>query len=352
MRQVNRNRSATDARGLRMSSLGLKGRSVVITGASSGIGRAAALAFAARGASVVLAARRGEVLEEVAVECRQAGGEALAQPTDVTDPDAVARLAEAAVQAFGRIDVWINNAGTGVFGPFSYADIALHRRTVEVNLFGTMHGAAAVLPVFLRQGHGTLINNISMGGWMPVPFAAAYTASKFGLRGFTASLRQELAQLPDIHVCAVFPAVVDTPGFAHGANLSGRELDPGKFLYAPEDVAETFLALVYEPKDEVAVGWPARVAQVAYALAPTPTERLMSAFMRKALSRSGPALRREGSLLQPSPDGAGVSGGWRAAHGLPVSAATISRMVGIAALAGLALLFGNRALAGMGRKRH
>ena len=195
--------------------------SVVITGGSSGIGRATALAFAARGASIVLAARRDDILHEVAKECAALGGMAFVVPTDVTDPNAVISLATQAEQTLGRIDVWINNAGTGVFGPYTAADAALHRRTIEVNLFGSMNGATAVLPIFLRQRRGILINNISLGGWVPTPYAAAYTASKFGLRGFTASLRQELGAHPNIHACAVFPSMVDTPGFLHGANVSG-----------------------------------------------------------------------------------------------------------------------------------
>jgi short-subunit dehydrogenase len=123
----------------------------------------------------------------------------------VTDAEAVGRLAKKAEESFGGIDVWINNAGTGVFGPYQEVDIALHSRTVEVNLFGPMNGSYAALPIFLRQKRGILINNISLGGWVPTPFAAAYTASKFGLRGFTSSLRQELAAQRDIHVCGVFP---------------------------------------------------------------------------------------------------------------------------------------------------
>ena len=143
----------------------LAGVCVVITGASSGIGRAAALAFAQKGASVVIAARREAVLERLAAECEALGGKAAAVPTDVTDPSAVQRLAERAEERFGGIDIWINNAGTGVFGAFEDADIALHRKTVEVNLLGTMNGAYAVLPIFLRQKRGILINNVSLGGW-------------------------------------------------------------------------------------------------------------------------------------------------------------------------------------------
>lgn len=323
----------------------MAGLAIVITGASSGIGRAAARAFAQRGARVALAARRVDLLEEVARECRDLGGEAIAVPTDVTDAEDVAELADEAQRAFGHIDVWINNAGTGVFGPYQDADLALHRRTIEVNLLGSMHGAYVALPIFLHQGHGILINNISLGGWAPTPYAAAYTASKFALRGFSASLRQELGDCPDIHVCGVFPAIIDTPGLDHGANVSGKQINPGPLIYAPEDVAETFVSLVRQPRDEVAVGWPARAAQIAYALAPGPTEHLMGAAMRRSLKRASPAPRTQGALLKPVATGRDVSGGWRERKGLPFSARQTSGVVGAIVLAGLALLAGTRAAA-------
>jgi short-subunit dehydrogenase len=323
------------------------GRTVVITGASSGIGRAAALDFARRGAQLVLAARRAELLDELAEECRVLGAAALAVPTDVADPDAVERLAASAESAFGRIDIWINNAGVGVFGPYEATDLALHRRTIEVNLLGAMHGAWAAVPRFLRQGSGTLINNISLGAWSPTPFAAAYTASKFGLRGFTASLRQELAPHRNIHVCGVFPAIVDTPGFAHGGNTSGLALDPGPLLYRPEHVAQIFVALARRPRDEVAVGWPSAAAKLAYAAAPALTERAINGAIRASLSRAKPAPRSEGTLLRPDRVGAAASGGWLRAKKLP-SARMLS---GAVAVAGIGLLATGLIATGAGRRR-
>ncbi|HEX2099559.1 MAG TPA: SDR family NAD(P)-dependent oxidoreductase, partial [Candidatus Synoicihabitans sp.] len=248
----------------------LADRVVVITGASSGIGRAAAHAFGRQRAQVVLAARREEPLQDAALEAEACGSPgAFAVPTDVTRATAVEALAQRTMDEFGRIDIWINNAGVGLFGPFTSAAVDAHRRVVEINLFGAIHSAAAVLPIFRRQDQGVMITNISVGGFVPTPFAAAYTASKFGLRGFMASLRAEFETHRRIQLCSLFPAVVDTPGFLHGANVSGHELHPPRApLLSPDEVANAMVRLALHPRAELAVGWPTRPAQAGYALAP------------------------------------------------------------------------------------
>jgi hypothetical protein len=213
---------------------------------------------------------------------------------------------------------------------------------------GPMHGTFAALPVFLRQSRGILINNVSIGGWAPTPFAAAYTASKFGLRGFTASLRQELANRPNIHVCGVFPTMVDTPGFSHGANVSGRRIDPGPLLYQPEDVAETFVDLARHPKDEVAVGWPAKAGQISYAIAPRPTEQLMASAFRFLLRRAEPTAKTEGTMLVPRAEGTETSGGWLMRKGIP-SAGQINKVAAIGGIA--ALMVGAIAMSRSGDRR-
>ncbi|TNC70899.1 SDR family oxidoreductase [Rubellimicrobium roseum] len=320
----------------------LTGASVVVTGASSGIGRATARAFAERGARLTLAARRGEVLEDVARECRDRGGQAIAVPTDVADPDSVRALARAAVQAWGGIDVWVNNAGVGAVGAFHEVPLEMHRQIIETDLMGAIHGAEAVVPVFLRQGRGTLVNNISMGAWTPMPFASAYTAAKFGLRGFTASLRQELKVHPEIHVCGVFPSMIDTPGLQHGANLSGKRINPGPYLYSPERVARAIVGVVRHPRAEVAVGFPAGWARFAYGVAPVPTEHAVGLMMRRALERAGPGSRREGAVMHPTADGVRASGGVLERKGVPPA----ERLNGFALIAaGAALSLGALAFA-------
>ena len=326
----------------------LAGASVVITGASSGIGRATARAFAARGARVTLAARRLAVLEEVARECERLGGRALPVQTDVADPEAVEALRDAAVQAFGGIDIWINNAGLGAIGAYQDVPLEMHRRTIDVNLMGAMFGAYSVIPLFLRQGHGTIINTISLAAWAPTPFAAAYTASKFALRGFSASLRQELKTARRIHVCGVFPAVIDTPGVTHGANYTGRNIDPGPYLYAPETVAETIVSVARRPRDEVPVGWPSRAAQRAYGLAPRATENLIGGIMRWSLGRARAGAISDGTVLKPVCDGKRTSGGVRHGKGMPDAHRLNVMALGAA---GAALGFGALAWAASHRRR-
>ena len=200
----------------------LDGAVVVVTGASSGIGRATGLAFAEGGARVVVAARRVDALEELARECQAAGGQPWPSPPTPTDEAAVAELARRAVERFGRIDVWVNNAGVYLLGLLEATPPEAFRRVLETNFFGYVNGARAVLPHFRNQGHGVLINNASVYSHVGAPWLTAYVSSKFAVRGFSEALRQELADLPDVHVCTVSPSPIDTPIFASAANYSGR----------------------------------------------------------------------------------------------------------------------------------
>ena len=153
---------------------------------------------------MVLAARRRGLLERAAQDCEALGARALAVPTDVTDPAQVRDLAEAAASAFGGIDVWVNKTGTSMWGPFEAIPLEFQARLIELNLLGAIYASHAALPHFFEWGgRGVIINVSSIGGRVPMPLAASYSASKLGLAGFTEALRSELAAHSCIEVCGV-----------------------------------------------------------------------------------------------------------------------------------------------------
>lgn len=283
---------------------------VVITGASSGVGRAASRTFARAGARIALAARREAALREAAQECEALGARAVAIPTDVTDSAAVRALAEQATRELGPIRVWINNAGVGAVGRYADTPIEAHRRVIETNLIGYMNGAHAVVPRFVAERQGVLINNISLGAWAPAPYAVAYAASKFGLLGFSSSLRAELAGWRDIHVCDVFPSFLDTPGIQHGANYTGRVLKPAPPVYDPQRVAEVMLRLALRPRSRRSVGLPAQLAKLAH-VAPNLSGAATAAMLELYLRQADRSPMTDGNLFQPMPEGTSAHGGWK-----------------------------------------
>jgi NAD(P)-dependent dehydrogenase (short-subunit alcohol dehydrogenase family) len=292
----------------------LNGRVVVVTGASSGFGRGVAERFAAAGATLVLAARRDLLLDEVARACEAAGGKASAVPTDVAREADMMRLAEAAVGEYGHIDVWVNNAGAGAVGRFEEIPLDDHIRVIETDLIGTLYGSYFAMRQFRRQGEGTLINVASVIGKVPSPYFSSYAAAKHGVVGLSASLRQELLEdkIDTIHVCTVMPTTFDTPFFEHAAQYTGHEASPIPPTYDPKEVVDTIFDLATDPKDEVSVGSAAKVANFAHHLFPGLVEKMMARQTRKAeFDKAKPAEDSSGSLHEPMESGKGVRGGWK-----------------------------------------
>ncbi|AFL54009.1 short-subunit dehydrogenase [Sinorhizobium fredii] len=307
----------------------LKDAVVVITGASSGVGQATAEEFARQGSRLVLAARDAVALQKVARTCRDLGAAVLVVPTDVTDADAVRDLARKAL-SFGKIDVWFSNVGVGAVGRFQETPIEAHEQVIRTNLIGHVNDAHAAIPVFLKQGHGTFINMISLGGFASTPFAAAYSASKFGLRGFSEALRAELADEPDIHICDVYPTFMDTPGVAHGANYTGRRLSVPPPVYDARRAARAVVRLAQYPRSAVTVGVVADLARLAHFLAPNTTSRLLARLTSSYLRRAPRAERSNGNLFRAPANPGGIEGGWRSERRVPIAAVAAAAVVGLA----------------------
>ncbi|MBA3821766.1 MAG: SDR family NAD(P)-dependent oxidoreductase [Deltaproteobacteria bacterium] len=281
---------------------------VVITGASSGLGRALALEMARRGASLVLAARRLEVLEDVARQCQAAGGSAIAVQTDVTVEADVQRLLARTLEHAGRIDIWVNNAGVTLYALLEQGPFEPHRRVLETNLFGAILGARAVVPVFRRQHRGVLINVGSVLSQIGQAFVPAYTISKFGVHGLSEALRVELADERDVHVCTAFPYAIDTPHFQVAANqlgLTPRALPP---VQSPEKVAFAIADLAERPRRTLFVPRFVVLGLALHALVPRTVERLLLDTLRRWHLSTRPERISDGNLYEGAPGDAKVQG--------------------------------------------
>ena len=235
-------------------------QTVVITGASSGIGRQTAAHFGHFGARVVLAARNPEALAVAAREVEDAGGTALAVPTDVSDWEQVAALADAAEREFGRIDTWVNNAGVALYGTIAQVTPEEIRRVIEVNLLGEMYGTKAAFTHMRPYGEGVIINVSSALARRSVPLQSAYCAAKHGVSGFSESVRLELKRHhPGISLVEIMPASINTPLFAHARSRLGAMPMPIPPIYEPEMVARAIVRAAERPPREAVAGRSARL---------------------------------------------------------------------------------------------
>lgn len=285
-------------------------RTIVITGASSGAGRAIALEFAQKKERIVLASRNKNALEELAQECWALGAEVKSIQTDTSVYADVLNLAAEADDFGNGIDIWINNAGVLAIGEFDVTPMSVSEQVIRTNLLGYMHGAHAVLPYFKNQGHGIIINNISIGGFLPVPFGAGYSASKFGLRGFSAALRAELSAYPTIHICDAFPAFLDTPGIQHAANYTGKQLKPAPPVYDPVRIAQSIVKLAENPKPSAMIGSISILLRISHGLFPSLTRAIAGTVIKSYLKQAEPIPTTSGNIFNTVGYGNAVHGGW------------------------------------------
>lgn len=227
----------------------VKDKVIAITGASSGIGRATALMLAEAGARLVLGARRAERLETLAAEIEAAGGTAIAHETDVTDRASVQRLVDRATETFGRLDVFIGNAGVGPISGLDDLRVADWEAMVDVNFKGALYGIAAALPVFRRQSAGHFISVISVAGLSVAPGMAVYAATKNAVRTLHEGLRQEAG--PNLRVTGISPGYVRTEfGDAITDQKLREQVASGMDMaISPEAIARSILFAIAQPSD-------------------------------------------------------------------------------------------------------
>jgi NAD(P)-dependent dehydrogenase (short-subunit alcohol dehydrogenase family) len=313
----------------------ISGAVVVVTGASSGIGRATALEFASRGACVVVAARRDEPLQTLVVDCEAVSGRAFAVVADVTDEAAVQGIARAAIERFGRLDVWVNNAAVAGFGRIDEMPSDVYDGILRTNIFGYVYGARAAIRQFRAQGSGALINVSSVNGKVGGPMESAYVASKFAVTGLSESLRSELRHEPGISVSTILPASIDTPLFQHMASYVGRAPKPLNPIYDAETVAAAIVECARSPKREVMVGGVGPVLTLTRRLSPRLHEHLFGKQVEIDHFRDEPTPPTAGNVLSPMPEGTDVSGGWKDGS---LASSPRAAWAGAAAVAGLGVV--------------
>ncbi len=298
-------------------------RTVVITGASGGIGRAAAREFAGRGDRVGLLARGRTGLEGAARDVREAGGRALAVPTDVADADAVRAAADAVEDAFGPIDVWVNVAFSSVFAPFTEIRPEEFRRVTEVSYLGFVHGTREALARMLPRDTGAVVQVGSALGERSIPLQSAYCGAKHAVNGFTSSVRTELMHRGSrVRITTVQMPAVNTPQFSWVLSRLPRHPQPVPPIYQPEVAARAIVHAADRPgRKQYYVGASTVATILGNRIAPALLDRYLARTGFDSQQTSEPApgsagtAHRRGNLWEPL-DGSGALARDYGAHGV------------------------------------
>lgn len=316
---------------------------IVVAGASSGIGHQSALRLAERGATLVLSGRDADALAKVEAECRSGGAGAVAViPADVSSPQDMEALASGAVAKFGRLDTWVHIAGVDLWSTFEETTPEEFRRVIEINLMGPAFGAMAALPEIRRAGGGALIVVSSVEAEVPLPWQAAYTASKHGVDGFLRTLRMELAaEGVPIAVTQIQPSGIDTPLFRWAKTRIGAEPKPVAPVYDPDVVAELIVHAAEHPSRELVAGGSGWLMRLAHRVAPDMTDRAMMTFGFSGQKSKQPKDDEAPNNLDGPPPTSQIRGGYGGRGFSIVNQVQMAPgVVRIAALLGSATLLG------------
>ena len=287
-------------------------QAVLVTGASSGIGRATAIQLAGRGARLILVARGRESLEEAAAEARAAGAEAaLVRPADVTDEDAVQAAVDDAVAEFGRVDVVVHAAQVMAYGRIEDVPRKVYEQVVDVALHGTAVVARVVLPLFRKQGAGHLVVVNSLLGNIATPLLGSYVAAKWGQLGLVRVLQQETRDEPGISVSVVQPGGVNTPIYVQAASWTGSTGRPPPPVYSPQRVARTVLSTLDRPRRIVQAGFFNPLITAGFRLVPGVFDVLVGPLLQRMAIADGDVPPTEGNVFESRPAGNATEGRWR-----------------------------------------
>jgi short-subunit dehydrogenase len=314
-------------------------QTIVITGASSGIGRETAILAAKRGAKVVAVARNERALEQVVREITDLGHRAIHLVADVSLPEDMDRVANTTIETFGGFDTWVNDAGVGLYGKLEEVHLEDKRRLFDITFWGVVHGCRSALPELKRHG-GALINMGSIESDVVLPLQGIYAAAKHAVKAYTDTLRLELEhdQVP-VSVTLIKPMGVDTPFFQHARNYLEVEPQPSPPVYAPEVVAKAILHAATHQVRDIIIGGGGSVMRSMHYHMPSITDRYMERSQFKKQMTNHPAGGR-GDILMGTDDEDGTVHGNYEGHVRKSSMYTTSRLhplASTAALVGLGL---------------
>jgi NAD(P)-dependent dehydrogenase (short-subunit alcohol dehydrogenase family) len=297
-----------------------KSEVVVITGASAGVGRATARAFAQRGAKIGLLARGRDGLEGARREIERAGGKALVLPTDVASPEQVEAAAQAVEENFGPIDIWINNAMVSVFSPIKEMTPEEFKRVTDVTYLGAVYGTLSALRRMLPRNRGIIVQVGSALAYRGIPLQAAYCGAKHAMQGFVDSLRSELLHDQSrVRVTMVQLPALNTPQFSWVKSRLPRKPQPVPPIFQPEVAADAIVWAAFHDRPELYVGWPTVKAIVGNKIAPRFADWYLSRQGYEAQQTDEPVdPGRVDNLWEPVPGDHGAHGDF-AARSLPSS---------------------------------